>query len=298
MGLSAETFTQRARLARAEALRAEEPEATRRFRLLGDAYLEEAARLQLLATPLPEDLPPPVVMDLQRQAARAYVCALAGPAASVAEVPLEIRRRVLDEPDERWLEAVLLDDVSPGDADRLGRLARRLQAVTRPWEIESVAARWTRLRRLALVGILALGLLAAGARAVQAAHGADLAVGKKWRTSSAQTAASGTVPKSSSADYFFHTKEEPSPWFEIDLGSPMKVGSVTMENRRDCCFARALPVIVEVSDDAKAFREVAKTTEEFRSTRVSFPSTTARYVRLRVPHRSFLHLASVGVFPR
>lgn len=298
MGFTTDTFTQKTRLALAEDMRQAEPAEARRDRLLGDALLDEAVRLQVLANPPPEGLPPKAIADLQLQAARAYVRAILGAPGAYGDLPESVRQRVADAADEKWLVALLSEDAAAEDTDRLGRLVRRLRAAARPWETLRLTARRTSATRLAIVALLALALLAGASRGVRALHGRDIAVGKKWRTSTGQAAASGTVPKSTSADYFFHTKEEPNPWFEVDLGAPTTVGSVVMENRRDCCFARALPVIVELSNDAKTFREVGKTTEEFRSVRVSFAPTSARYVRLRVPHRSFLHLAEVGIFPR
>ena len=60
---------------------------------------------------------------------------------------------------------------------------------------------------------------------------------------------------------------------------------------------RAIPLVLEVSDDGKAFREVARRTEEFSAWAPSFPPQTARYFRVRVDRVSTLHLEAVRVHP-
>lgn len=96
--------------------------------------------------------------------------------------------------------------------------------------------------------------------------------------------------------FFFSTGEEDNPWLEIDLGSTQPVSSFRIANRKDCCQERAAPLVIEVSTDHTSWKEVARNKDEFRSWKGSFPSAQARWVRLRVPRRSFLHLQSVRLF--
>jgi hypothetical protein len=58
-----------------------------------------------------------------------------------------------------------------------------------------------------------------------------------------------------------------------------------------------VPLIVEVSNDDQNFQEVVRRTEIFWTWRPSFPTQHARYLRLRVPRRSILHLEAVNVHP-
>ena len=61
--------------------------------------------------------------------------------------------------------------------------------------------------------------------------------------------------------------------------------------------ARALPLYVEVSTDGKQYHRVARRERPFTVWRVSFPTVSARYVRLRVQRKSYLHLNEVEVYP-
>jgi hypothetical protein len=69
-------------------------------------------------------------------------------------------------------------------------------------------------------------------------------------------------------------------------------------NRDDCCLERAVPLVVEVSDDRKKWRTVARRADSFREWEGKFAPLKARYVRLRVDRHSILHLAKVSVRPR
>ena len=66
-------------------------------------------------------------------------------------------------------------------------------------------------------------------------------------------------------------------------------------NRDSCCFENATPLIAEVSNDRVTWTQVARSDRDFGSWKPSFPARTARYVRLRVPRWSVLHLASIAI---
>jgi hypothetical protein len=126
----------------------------------------------------------------------------------------------------------------------------------------------------------------------------DLATGKPWRASSTFANLGCTSPVqqcSESPDFFFHTREESNAWVEIDLGTRMRFSAVRVINRRDCCFERAVPLVLEVADQPEAFHEIARRTSSFSSWLATFPATEARYVRLRGTSRNSLHLAQVRV---
>ena len=95
---------------------------------------------------------------------------------------------------------------------------------------------------------------------------------------------------------FFHTTTEPSPWIEIDLLEPTSISKVLVVNRDDCCEERAVPLLVEVAGDDRLFTQVARETAAFDEVELTFPPTTARYVRLRVNQHSALHLVRTSVY--
>ena len=117
----------------------------------------------------------------------------------------------------------------------------------------------------------------------------DLALGQPWHTSSALSARF-------TAKIMFHTNEELNPWFEIDFGRPRSVHRLSVENRKDCCQERAIPLVVEISLDRSKWHQVARRDSPFDSWEPSFSPAEARYVRLRVLRFTALHLEHVSVY--
>jgi len=126
----------------------------------------------------------------------------------------------------------------------------------------------------------------------------DLAVGAAWRASSKWENVGCASPDQQCPEksFFFHTKEEKNPWIEFDLGTERELSAVLVENRLDCCSERANPLLVEVSENHKKWRSVARQNGEFKTWRATFASTKARWVRLRIDRTAFLHLARVRIF--
>ncbi len=158
-------------------------------------------------------------------------------------------------------------------------------------------AKLTRVARLALAALLALLSLVAVVSALPSKS--DLAKGKPWRTSS--VAAVCHPEKSECAgvttDIFFHTVNQSNPWFEYDFGAPIAFSSLSVKNRSDFGPERAVPLVVEVSNDDKHFKQVARRDEVFSIWKPSFATQHARYLRLRVAAESMLHLEAVKVYP-
>jgi hypothetical protein len=153
--------------------------------------------------------------------------------------------------------------------------------------------RATQTKRLKNVAALALSLMlmamALGALRVWLSR--DLA-----RTSAFTTSSSAYDCKQGECgDAFFHTQEEESPWIEYDLGRARAVHRVELKNRWDCCYERAVPLVVETSLDRKSWTVAARTDQAFLVWSADF-AQRARYVRLRVDGRSSLHLQSVSIF--
>lgn len=126
---------------------------------------------------------------------------------------------------------------------------------------------------------------------------AGLAEGKPWRASSAAEgfAVSGTITASPEQDFFFHTREEESPWVELDLGSAQWIRSVTVVNRLDGCLERAIPVVVEVGMERSRLEEVGREASQFTVWSARFAPQRSRYVRVRADRKTFLHLSLVSV---
>lgn len=99
------------------------------------------------------------------------------------------------------------------------------------------------------------------------------------------------------AEMAFHTTDGPNQAATIDLGASQRVTRVVVYNRSDCCQERAVPLTIEVSEDGKTFREVARRTETFmQDWRADFSPANARYVRLTDLSANPLHLAEVEVY--
>jgi hypothetical protein len=151
------------------------------------------------------------------------------------------------------------------------------------------AQRWLRVT----VAALALIAIIIGLRALTT--GANLAEGRPFRTSTTWSGWAGCVADGSCSDILFHTEEQMNPWVEYDLGAPKKIRRVEVKNRDECCRERAVPLVVEVSNDRNSWTEVARRDSEFSNWTAKFSSRTARYVRLRVPRTAALHLREIVV---
>jgi hypothetical protein len=156
------------------------------------------------------------------------------------------------------------------------------------------ALRWIRLAIIPLLGMcLALTTLAF------LPEKPNLAKDKPWRTSSS---AAQCDPKQGMCAgvrtlILFHTNYENNAWFEYDLGAPLRFSSMTIRNRSDGESERAVPLIVEVSNDGTTYREVARRNTDFAQWKPDLGPQEARYVRLRVPRPTYFHLEEVKIHP-
>lgn len=127
----------------------------------------------------------------------------------------------------------------------------------------------------------------------------DIAAGKTWTQSSKWADCDPAAGKCGTATtkILFHTHEEEGPWVQYDLGQPMEFSSMMIKNRQDGYAERAVPLVVEVSDDGKTFREVIRQDDEFSVWEPEFDEQKARYVRLRAARKTILHLEEVQIHP-
>lgn len=127
----------------------------------------------------------------------------------------------------------------------------------------------------------------------------DLAKGVPWHVSSSAAECHPEKHECGEVktDILFHTALEKNPWFEYDFGAPIAFSSLTIKNRSDYGPERAVPLVVEVSNDDKSFTEVARREAIFTVWKPSFPTQHARYLRLRIARDSMLHLEAIKVHP-
>jgi hypothetical protein len=226
----------------------------------------------------PDDAPAPDLPTLWAQTPTEQLERAAGGAAAAEQ----LRRTLADGAPAYSLDA----------AEEIASLARKftttlvanLDAPRRRIDKLSMQ-RWTR------VGLVVALLLSTVYAARVLVLGPNLIEGKPFRTSTAYAGcADGACP-----DLMFHTENENSPWIEFDLGAPQAIRRVEVTNRLHCCQDRAVPLVVEISTDRTAWTEVARRDLEFIAWRASFPRKTGRYVRLRVPRQTALHLKDVVV---
>jgi hypothetical protein len=192
-------------------------------------------------------------------------------------------------------------DLDPADQPallfELRELAQRLLAEQEAPKLTLQLLLAKRVLRIALLVLAVVGLAAIAAAI--ATQRPDLARGKPWRTSSTRAVCQPEHGECAGAQttILFHTNEEPNPWFEYDLGAPLQFSAMSIRNRTDGSGDRALPLVVEVSNDHASYREIARRTEPFRVWRPKFSVQHARFVRLRVPRVTFLHLEQIQVHP-
>jgi hypothetical protein len=195
-------------------------------------------------------------------------------------------------------------ELSPASQGRLARRARDfvngLFVVLERGQRARDALLFGRLVRvgllLALIGATLLVALRAGEFMERRQ---DLAVGKSWRASSSLAAGcqspAQTCPEN--LNFFFHTVDEERPWVQIDLGRPERFSRARVINRKDCCADRAVPLVIEVSKDGSAWKEVSRNPTTFTNWLAKFAPVDARFVRLRSDRKTMLHLAQVRVLP-
>jgi hypothetical protein len=154
--------------------------------------------------------------------------------------------------------------------------------------------------RSAVTFLVVLALLPAAAGGVSHLfQPTDLAKGRPWRASSKladchpEQIECGGVR----TPIFFHTLQENEPWVEFDLGPGAQFSSVHVYNRSDGWGDRTFPLQLEVGDDQKTWRPIIKSpSDEMKVWKAEFPTTTARFVRLRALRNTLLHLDSVRIY--
>ncbi|UCG57207.1 MAG: discoidin domain-containing protein [Phycisphaerales bacterium] len=103
-------------------------------------------------------------------------------------------------------------------------------------------------------------------------------------------------------EWGFHTEYEDNPWWQVDLGESMSLDRVAIYNRSD--FAdRASRLIVLLADQTKNFTKVYEHDgraffgfADQKPLTVKLAGAEARYLRLKLPVRSYFHLDEVEIY--
>jgi hypothetical protein len=192
----------------------------------------------------------------------------------------------------------LADQAAKEALAEVDRRIRPFARVLRRFSRSRAVARWRAFTlAVPLVAVLSLIPLFVYART----RPKDLLAGRPYRTSSASSdfdVKTHVWQKGTQLPVFFVTNHEESPWIEYDLGQPTPLRRVLIEDRPDCCRARDVPLVIELSDDQKQWRELGRMTQEFFTWEDQFPVVTGRYLRLRVPRLTVFHLHRVEAYDR
>jgi F5/8 type C domain len=185
------------------------------------------------------------------------------------------------------------------DADELERATRWLSTLIHPYPLRRVRSRSAIRLTTAALGVLgAVGWLGMRAFAPK-----NVALDKLARASSSDwgTAPAAAVDGEKNGRFGFHSREEKSPWWSVDLGRPRKIATVKVFGRGDCCYEQSVPLALEASDDGTAYRIVGERTDPFSESEpwvVQPEGVVARFVRLRTERPSSLVLGEVEIYER
>jgi hypothetical protein len=94
----------------------------------------------------------------------------------------------------------------------------------------------------------------------------------------------------------FHTNSGAQQWVMIDLGAVTKFDKIVLSNRADGQHQRAVPLRIEVSNDAKTFTLLRERKEVFETLTLKGLNAEARYVRLLNTPPNYFHLAEVEIY--
>ncbi len=188
------------------------------------------------------------------------------------------------------------DAIQSAYLEHLEALVRRMGGPRAPSATRGVP-RWF------WIGVAAFTMVLAGAgsayawRAAHAPKSVNLARGRHVEASSQfrDFQPKGVVDGSESG-IGVHTARQEEPWVTVDLGAPKPIHEIVVFNSTHCCMGRVVPLALEVSEDGKSWRTVARQDEVFRKWRADFAPTQARYVRARVLRTSLLHLSEIEVY--
>jgi hypothetical protein len=138
----------------------------------------------------------------------------------------------------------------------------------------------------------------------------DIAIGRSATQSSLSEwsvdgEASRVVAAGAASEFAFHTGEEEAPWWQLDLGAVCPIELIVIHNRLRILQDRARTLKVEVATAPDEWTLVHAGLAHFGAAGFGRPlelclgsQVSARYVRLSLAERQYLHLSRVEVFAR
>jgi hypothetical protein len=127
--------------------------------------------------------------------------------------------------------------------------------------------------------------------------------GTARRPVTTQSDAAGGCDGVHEGQWGFHTSAGENPWWQVDLGRMRSIGRVVIWNRCDGTAARAGQLRLLLSADGSAWREVYRHdgsvfygAEKGAPLEILLENETARFVRVTVPGKNYLHLDEIEVF--
>ena len=138
-------------------------------------------------------------------------------------------------------------------------------------------------------------------------YSANLAIGKTASQSSRSIWSKADDPQGAidgrkDGSFGFHTDEEKGAWWQVDLGETSALREVRIFNRIDAARARSRTLQVLLSNDAAQWTVVHDQAGrtfggiDGRPLRVLLNGAVARFIRLQLAERAFLHLDEVEVY--
>lgn len=115
--------------------------------------------------------------------------------------------------------------------------------------------------------------------------------------------AAGACDAVKNGEWGFHTDLEENPWWQVDLGGQRSLVQIQIYNRCDTNAERAARLMILLSDDGKKWKQVYQHDgtvfygyTDNKPLLVQLGDARARYVRIQLPGKTYLHLDEVEVY--
>lgn len=111
----------------------------------------------------------------------------------------------------------------------------------------------------------------------------------------------GVIAPDKDPKFMFHTTLEANPWWQVDLGTVAAIAAVHLHNRTSAATpevaARARTVQLLLSSDGAAWtRAYQHDGKPFAVLHLALQNARARYVRIQLAERNYLHMYEVEVY--
>lgn len=127
-----------------------------------------------------------------------------------------------------------------------------------------------------------------------------------WSTSEG---ANGAINGNKTGGFGFHTQYEEKPWWMVDLGEIHDISEIAIYNRVDACPDRSRMLVVSASVDANDWIVVydhngrppfggIKQVSGRAPLLITLDGVRARFVKLQLAEKNYLHLDEVEIYRR